>query len=145
MARDSMNQVRITVDEHRFAARWENDLSPKTCAAFKALLPFSQKLIHARWSGEACWIPLGALDLGVPEESITGRPQPGQLLFYPASLSETEILIPYGVTRFSSVAGELTGNRFLTIVEGLDRFAEVGKHVLWHGSRDIRFEEISAA
>jgi hypothetical protein len=69
----------------------------------------------------------GAFDLGVARESTTGRPQPGQLLFYPASVSETEILIPYGVTRFSSVAGELTGNRFLTIVEGLDRLAELGK------------------
>ena|SRR5579859_1499390 len=141
MVRD---QVRITVGTEQFAARWERDLSPNTCAAFKALLPFSQKIIHARWSGEACWIPLGAFDLGVARESTTGRPQPGQLLFYPASVSETEILIPYGVTRFSSVAGDLTGNRFLTIVEGLDRLAALGKNILWHGSRDILFEETQA-
>jgi hypothetical protein len=81
---------------------------------------------------------------GVARKSTTGRPQPGQLLFYPASVSETEILIPYGVTRFPSVAGELTGNRFLTIVEGLDRLAALGKNILRHGSRDILFEETQA-
>jgi hypothetical protein len=28
-----------------------------------------QKLIHARWSGEACWIPLGDFKLGVGPEN----------------------------------------------------------------------------
>jgi hypothetical protein len=55
MVRDSIDQVRITVGTEQFTARWERDLSPNTCAAFEALLPFSQKIIHARWSGEACW------------------------------------------------------------------------------------------
>jgi hypothetical protein len=140
----AVDRVRITVGARQLIARWEPDLSPHTCAAFRALLPFSQKIIHARWSGEACWIPLGDFDLGVAQETATSRPEPGQLLFYPASVSETEILIPYGASRFSSVAGELTGNRFLTIVEGLDRLAEIGKDILWHGSRDIRFEEMQA-
>lgn len=139
-----MDEVRITVGADQFTARWERDLSPGTCAAFKALLPFSQKIIHARWSGEACWIPLGAFDLGVDRESTTDRPRPGELLFFPASVSETEILIPYGATRFASVAGALAGNRFLTIVEGLERLAELGKDVLWNGSRDIRFEDMQA-
>lgn len=84
MPRNRMDEVRITVGADQFTARWERDLSPGTCAAFKALLPFSQKIIHARWSGEACWIPLGAFDLGVDRESTTDRPRPGELLFFPA-------------------------------------------------------------
>jgi Protein of unknown function (DUF3830) len=144
MAKNRLDEVRITVGADQFTACWERDVSPNTCTAFKALLPFSQKIIHARWSGEACWIPLGGFDLGVARESTTGRPRPGELLFYPASVSETEILIPYGVTRFASVAGALTGNRFLTIVDGLDRLEESGKNVLWHGSRNILFEKMPA-
>jgi hypothetical protein len=136
-----VNEVTITIGESSFIARWEKELSPKTCTAFQTLLPFSQKIIHARWSGEACWIPLGTFDLGVPPEHATSRPEPGQILFYSADLSETEVLIPYGAARFSSIAGELAGNRILTITQGLDRLAQLGKDILWNGSREIRFEE----
>ena len=132
--------VRIKIGDDIFMARWEVDVSPQTCAAFRKLLPYSQKIIHARWSGEACWIPLGAFDLAVGPENPISRPKPGQILFYPAGVSETEILVPYGNARFSSVAGELAGNHFLTIVDGLDRLERLGRDILWHGSRDIRFE-----
>ena len=132
--------VDITIGHERFKARWEPESSPRTCAAFGRLLPYSEKIIHARWSGEACWIPLGSLDLAVGLEHPMSRPTAGQILFYPGGISETEILLPYGTARFSSVAGELAGNHFLTIVDGLERLAAVGRDILWHGSRDIRFE-----
>ena len=131
--------VQLTIGDSTFSARWESSLSPKTCAAFRALLPFTQQIIHARWSGEACWVPLGEFDLGVGPENPTSRPLAGQLLFYPGSISETEILVPYGVTRFASVAGELAGNRLLTITDGLDELARVGKDILWNGSRAVCF------
>ena len=134
--------VEILIGEARFVARWEEHLSPKTCAAFAALLPYTQRIIHARWSGEACWVPLGEFDLGVEPENPVSHPLPGQLLFYPTGISETEILVPYGAARFSSVAGELAGNRLLTIVDGLEQLAQIGKDILWNGSREIRFREI---
>jgi Protein of unknown function (DUF3830) len=93
------DELTITVGAYTFVAQWETQLSPVTCAAFKRLLPFSQSI--ARWSGEACWIPLETLDLKVPLENPTGRPAPGQVLFYPAGISETEILLPYGAARFT--------------------------------------------
>ncbi|HWG69397.1 MAG TPA: DUF3830 family protein [Steroidobacteraceae bacterium] len=130
--------IEIAIGSDTFRARWEA-ASPRTCAAFQRVLPFSQKIIHARWSGEACWVPLGTLDLAVGPEIPISRPEPGQILFHPSGISETEILIPYGHARFNSVAGELAGNHFLTIVEGLDRLARLGRDILWHGSRDIRF------
>ena len=135
-----LDAVEITIGTDKFRARWEVRSSPLTCAAFRRLLPYSQKIVHARWSGEACWIPLGALDLTVRPENPVSRPAPGQILFYPNGISETESLIPYGRTRFNSVAGELAGNHFLTIVENLERWATLGRDILWHGSRDIRFE-----
>ena len=143
MNRDiDQGEVELLIGDARFVARWESELSPRTCAAFKSLLPFTQKIIHARWSGEACWIPLGDFQLGVGPENLIARPAPGQLLFYPGGISETEILVPYGAARFSSVAGDLAGNWFLTITEGLNELAKMGRDILWNGSRQIVFRSI---
>ena len=136
-----MTTVQITIGSKVFQARWEESRSPKTCAAFRRLLPYSQSIIHARWSGEACWIPLGTFDLSVPFENPTSMPGPGEILFYPGGISETEILLPYGTTRFSSVAGELKGNHFLTIIENQGSLADLGRQILMKGALPIHFEQ----
>jgi hypothetical protein len=135
-----MNRLRITAGGRVFVARLEEQLAPKTCAAFLLLLPYRQKLIHARWSGEACWIPLGEFKLGVGPENAVTCPAPGQLLFYPGGISETEILLPYGKAAFACKDGALAGNPFLTITEGKEHLAALGRKVLWEGAQDIVFE-----
>src|SRR5579862_1275539 len=84
-----MTGVRITSGEFKFLAHFETAAAPRTSARFEALLPYRQKIIHVRWSGEACWIPLGDLDLGLGPESATSYPAPGQILLYPGGVSET--------------------------------------------------------
>ena len=135
-----MNLLHITVGPLKFAAQLEEEDAPETCAAFKKLLPFHNKLVQARWSGEAAWIPLGDLKLGLSFENHTSHPAPGQLLLYPGGYSETEILFPYGGACFASKLGQLAGNHFLTIVEGREHLKEVGRLVLWEGAQDILFE-----
>ena len=93
-----------------------------------------------RWSGEGCWIPLGDLDLGLPYENATSHPAPGQLIFYPGGLSETEILLAYGGVRFASKVGQLAGSHFLTITEGLEQLPDLGRAALQRGAQDISFE-----
>ena len=132
--------IRITAGPHVFRARLEETLAPKTCAAFLSLLPYRQKLIHARWSGEACWIPLGDYKLGVGSENAVTHPSPGQILFYPGGISETEILFPYGRAAFACKDGPLAGTPFLTVIEGVDKLAALGKLTLWQGAQDIVFE-----
>ncbi len=105
-----MGAVGIRVGPLAFAARWEETNAPRTCAAFRRLLPYRQRIIQARW------------------------------LFYPGGISETEILFPYGTARFASVKGPLAGNHFLTIVEGRERLGEVGRLLCWEGAQDISFE-----
>jgi len=131
--------LRIIAGPFTFTARLETNTAPQTCAAFARLLPYRQKLIHARWSGEACWIPLGDFKLNVGYENHTSYPAPGQILFYPGGVSETEILFPYGSTHFASKVGQLAGNHFLSIVEGQAQLPELGQLCLWRGAQDIEF------
>jgi hypothetical protein len=138
-----MTELRITVGKRfLFRARLEEADAPLTCQAFSKLLPFQNKLIHARWSGEATWIPLGDFDLGVGFENHTCYPSAGQLLLYPGGLSETEILFPYGSASFASKVGQLAGNHFLTVIAGQEQFKELGRTVLWEGAQEILFEEV---
>ena len=136
----SMSDVRIIAGPCAFLARFERDAAPLTCARFASLLPYRERLIHVRWSGEACWVPLGSLDLGLGPENATSYPAPGHILLYPGGISETEILLAYGATRFASKAGQLAGNHFLSVVDGLDRLRPLGELTLWRGAQDIRFE-----
>jgi hypothetical protein len=137
-----MTNLRITIAELDFIARLEEADAPHTCAEFCTLLPYHQKLIQARWSGEAGWIPLGDFKLDVGFEHHTSYPAPGEILFYPGGYSETEILFPYGATHFASKLGQLAGNHFLTIIEGREQLHEVGQLLLWHGAQDILFEVV---
>jgi Protein of unknown function (DUF3830) len=132
--------VRIRIGTLEFAARFEDAAAPRTCAAFRTHLPFTSRVIQARWSGAAGWIPLGDLDLGVPHENETSRPEPGDILFHPHGPSETEILIPYGECVFSSRVGPLSGNHFLTVEVGRSQLAEFGRRVLWEGVQEVVFE-----
>ena len=135
-----MSQVNITVGRLRFTARFEEAAAPRTCAAFRTLLPFEKQLVQARWSGEAAWVPLGNLGLDLPLENATSHPSRGDLLFYPGGASETELLLAYGSVRFASKVGQLAGNHFLTITSGLEPLGELGQLVLWKGSQTILIE-----
>ena len=136
-----MGLLTITAGPFVFTARMEQAAAPNTCAAFSGLLPFRNKIIHVRWSGEAVWVPLGDLNLGLDYENHTSHPSRGDILLYPGGISETEILFPYGSTCFASKMGQLAGNHFLTIEEGHEQLAELGRMVLWEGAQDILFEK----
>ena len=136
-----MPRIAITAAGHRFVAETHPD-APQTVAAFVRLLPYRQKLIHVRWSGEACWVPLGDFQLGVAFENHTSHPSVGDVLFYPGGYSETEIILAYGGCSFASKMGPLAGNHFLTIVEGKENLRALGNAVLWQGAQDVLFEAI---
>src|SRR5437764_14100597 len=134
--------LRITVAGFELAARFEEERSPRTVAFVRTMLPYESKLIQARWSGQAAWVPMGDFEVGdLGLEDPTSYPGAGELLLYPGGLSEVEILFPYGQTCFASKAGQLAGNHFLTIVAGREQLAELGEKVLWEGAQPIRFAE----
>jgi hypothetical protein len=134
-------RIRISVgNDFHFVARTEDTAAPATCAAFRRLLPYTQRLVHCRWSGEGCWIPLGSFEIGVGAENSTSTPRPGELLWYPGGISETELLFPYGEVAFACRAGPLAGNHFLTIIDGIEQLPEVGHRVLYRGAHDVHFD-----
>ena len=135
-----MSDLRITAGPFTLIARLERASAPHSCERFEAMLPYSERIIHVRWSGEACWIPLGTLDLGVGYENATSYPAPGQMLLHPGGVSETEILLAYGAVRFASKVGQLAGNHFLTVIEGLEQLRPLGEMTLWQGAQQIVFE-----
>jgi len=135
--------LKIVAGEFEFEARLEEDAAPMTIAALRKLLPLESKLVQARWSGEAAWVPMGfELDLGLGPENANSYPAAGELLLYPGGLSEVEILFPYGATCFASKMGQLAGNHFATIHAGQGQLAELGRRVLWEGAQDIRFDQV---
>jgi hypothetical protein len=138
-----MSDVVIEIGGEIFHATYAREAAPKTVARFEKMLPFSDRIIHVRWSGEACWIPMGERELGLGFENATSYPAPGQVIVYPGgrpdAVSETEILVAYGPCCFASKAGQLAGNHFLTITDRLDVLAKVGRSVLWDGAKPITF------
>ena len=131
----------MTAGPFSFELRLEEETAPRTVAAFRRLLPLESKLIHVRWSGQAGWIPMGDLDVGLGPENATSYPHPGELILYPGGVSETELLIAYGYVNFASKAGQLAGNHFATVTSGQAHLAELGEKLLWEGAHDIRFVE----
>jgi hypothetical protein len=137
---EELSNIRMLLDEEEFVGRLETELAPVTCERFLSLLPWSQRFIHVRWSGEAAWVPLGGLDLQLPWENATSYPRAGQVILYPGGISETELLVAYGPVAFASKAGQLAGNHFLSFWDKLERLAEIGRDLLQTGAKDVLFQ-----
>lgn len=139
-----MTTLKISAGGYEFLAETHPD-APHTVKAFLDLLPYTQKLIHVRWSGEGCWVPLGEYQLLLNDRPIgfenhTSHPSVGDILFYPGPYSETEIIMAYGACSFASKLGQLAGNHFLTVTQGKENLRALGVKTLWEGAQDVRFE-----
>ena len=139
-AKPKRDLVRMTAGEFTFLARLELEAAPKTCKAFAKALPFTSSFVHVRWSGEGVWVPLGDRDFGVGYENHTSFPAPGQMLLYPTGISETELIMAYGGVRFACKMGQLAGNHFLTVIEGQENLAALGKACLWKGAQELSID-----
>jgi Protein of unknown function (DUF3830) len=139
----SIPSMQVVIGMEIFQARLRRDLAPHSCARLQELLPYRGTIIHARWSGEACWSSLAAVwPFGsiLPPEHATEHPEPGQVLLFAGALSEPELLIAYGPSRFASEAGPLAGNPVVTIEDRIGRLAELGRAILWHGAMEFRID-----
>jgi hypothetical protein len=140
---EKLSAIRMTIGGEIFHARLRYDLAPRSCDRLVSLLPYHGDLVHARWSGQSCWSPLGPIwptgERLAPENAIA-YPSRGEILLYGGELSEPELLFPYGPTRFASMAGPLAGNPVLLIEDRLARLAELGSQILWRGAVELLIE-----
>lgn len=135
-----MTMLKIVAGGYEFTGKLEEELAPKTCQFFKEMLPLKKDLIHVRWSGQGMWIPYGDNRMDLGYENNTSFPAKGEFLFYPGGVSEMEIIVAYGKCLFSSQVGQLSGNHFLTIVEGIENMDKLGEKVLWEGAQPITID-----
>jgi len=134
-ASDSM--LTLTVGSFHFNGRLEEESAPRSAALLATLLPLERDILHARWSGEAGWVPLGP-DHTLTPENATCYPHPGQLLVYAGADSEPELLVPYGACAFASRAGMLAGNHVVTLEGNLSGLRQLGEALLWKGAQTLR-------
>jgi hypothetical protein len=134
-------QVDLIIGDTAFAARLRTDASPFSCRILREMMPIHREVVHARWSGEAIWSPLSAIwpaGLILSREREIHSPNPGDVLLFGGELSEPELLICYGTSRFACKAGPLAGNLVLTISSRLDRLSELGAEILRHGQMRLQ-------
>jgi hypothetical protein len=138
-----MSALQVSIGGRLFAGQLQWDLAPLSCRRLTQMLPLSGQVVHARWSGEAIWLPLGT---NWPDgsilgpESATALPDPGEVLLFAGPGSEPELLVAYGATRFACKAGPLEGNRVLLIQDNLSQLAECGREILLRGAMELRID-----
>lgn len=135
-----MTKLKFKVAGREMVAVLEEEKAPKTCEVFKKMLPLKEKMIHVRWSGQGVWIPYGEERTGLEYENNTSHPQKGQMLLYIGGVSEMEIILAYGACLFASASGQLSGNHFLTIIEGEEYLEEIGTKILWDGAQEVEID-----
>lgn len=135
-----MTKLKLKVAGREMVAVLEEERAPKTCEVFKKMLPLKEKMIHVRWSGQGVWIPYGDERTGLEYENNTSHPQKGEMLLYIGGVSEMEIILAYGACMFACSSGVISGNHFLTIVEGLEYLEEIGTKTLWEGAQEVEID-----
>jgi hypothetical protein len=133
----AIQRIGLTIGDFHFSGRLEAQAAPKSVALLASLLPLERSALHARWSGEAAWVPLGH-GLTLAPENATAYPHPGQVLLYAGTHSEPELLLPYGACAFASRAGALAGNHVITLDDDVTRLRDLGETLLWKGAQSLR-------
>ena len=134
-------RIRLEVEGVSAIAELLHQLSPKTTEAFWQTLPIETTLIHAKWSGQACFFqpgdgPLSAIDaLESPVCSI----YPGYLVARPRG---SELLIAYGPAEYRWHIGTDYVTRVANIIENRGGLLEVLARMHDEGDKRIAIRRL---
>lgn len=132
--------VVATCGGERFAMAFE-PAAPLASAAVRDLLPLVGNVRHAKWSGEAFWLPLERPLQGVELENATSYPAPGDVLLYRGDgAGVPELLFAYGAVHFRGKAGSMNGIHVLTAIGGIEAVRAIGALTDWRGAQPITLE-----
>lgn len=137
------SRVLLAVGSYRFTGTVEHGTAPLAAAWLLKQFPLRGALQHARWSGEAAWLPLGDAPQLVPENA-TAHPRPGQILLYAGIASQAELLIPYGACAFASKAGTLAGSPVITLDGSLEDLVALGSLLIAKGTQNLSLNSCAA-
>ena len=126
--------VVLEIGEWRFTGHLEAAAAPRSVAWLSARLPLEGVSLHARWSGEAAWMPIEQ-EVALDYENALSYPHPGQILLYAGTKSGPELLLPYGYCAFACRAGELAGNHVITLEHDSSSLNSLGHALLFRGAQ----------
>ncbi|MEY8338851.1 DUF3830 family protein [Lachnospiraceae bacterium 62-35] len=139
-----MKMVKMTSGRFTFTARLEEEKSPETCKWLLKQLPWDVGMIQVIWSGKACFMPLGDMAFGLPDEHMTRIPSKGEIIVYPGNVPhlqwDGEFFMSCGPCSIATQMGHLYGNLVLTIVEGIEDLEEFSNEVQYKGEQIVHLE-----
>jgi len=131
-------RIEIELDGVVVTARLLVELSPRTCAAMWAALPYTDRVTHGKWSG-AMFHTNTPIDLGVWDgrypHGIEGRcafQAPGEVVYYPPA---REFAVAYGEAQFSWQTGPLFVTPVAAIEGDLTDFVAKAAELVWMGAK----------
>jgi Protein of unknown function (DUF3830) len=131
------SRVLLAAGPYEFAGTLEHKKAPVAVAWLVDRFPLHGSVRQACWSGEAAWLPLGAIPQLAPENA-TAHPLPGQILLYAGMLSPAELLFAYGTCAFASKAGSLAGSPVVALDGALEDFRALGSLLIEKGAQPLR-------
>jgi hypothetical protein len=137
------SRVLLVAGPFRFTGTLDGKTAPVAATWLIKQFPINGALQHARWSGEAAWLPLSGAPQLLPENA-TAHPQPGQILLYTGVLSHAELLIPYGACAFASKAGTLAGSPVITLDSPLEDLRALGDLLIAKGMQPLTLKTLSS-
>lgn len=136
-------RVLLVAGPFEFAGTLERRTAPVAAAWLSKQFPLNGALQHARWSGEAAWLPLSGAPQLLPENA-TAHPRPGQILLYTGVMSQAELLVPYGACAFACKAGTLAGSPVITLDGPLEDLRALGDLLLTKGTQPLTLSRFSS-
>jgi hypothetical protein len=137
------SRVLLAAGPYEFAGTLELNTAPVAVDWLVNQFPLKGTVRHACWSGEAAWLPLS----GTPQlaaESPTTHPRPGQILLYAGTISEAELLLPYGACAFASKAGSLAGSPVIALDGPLEDLRALGSLLIVKGVQPLKLNWLQA-
>ena len=135
-------RIVFEVEGVRAVAELQEDLSPKSTAAFWDALPMERTLMHAKWSGEVSFFRPGPGLAKITElESPVTSIYPGTLVMRPGG---SEALMAYGVGEYRWGIGTDYTTRLARIVENAGPFLAVLRRMHDEGEKQIKVTRAEA-
>jgi hypothetical protein len=131
------SRVLLAAGPYEFVGTLELNAAPAAVAWLVNQFPLKGTVQHARWSGEAVWLPLSGTPQLAPENA-TAHPRPGQILLYAGIMSQAELLIAYGACAFASKAGSLAGSPVVALDGQLEDLRALGHLLIEKGVQPLK-------